>query len=47
MFHWDAEYKLGSIGNRGLSDITTQLFCKRGNHPHSQSFAFGKVKLGR
>jgi hypothetical protein len=47
MFQWDEECKLGSIGNRNLSDISTQLFCKRGNYPHSQSFAFGEVKLGR
>jgi len=39
MFHWDGESKLGSIGNRDLSEISTQLFCKRGDHPHSQSFA--------
>jgi hypothetical protein len=47
MFHWNEECKLSSIGNRNLSDISTQLFCKRDNYPHSQSSAFGEVKLGR
>jgi hypothetical protein len=43
-FKGEQQRKLSPINTAVLGDARTQLFCKRGDNPHSQSSALGEVK---